>query len=201
MARDLCEPLDLNNIEFAQLFQFTTKQHVDDSRRKKRASRQTNTNDLSSTSTTTKSIKEEDEDDHLEDSSKISSLQTTLPKREYNIRLSTKPGGALFQEVIRYYGPDEISLCGDYVNSIKEKLLETNEMTNGHSSREKHKIVLKMNELCQFRVYSDSTSRLNLYRDQSKCITFDDVELKKTCMCKNLRKRQQARENTTTSSN
>lgn len=102
-----------------------------------------------------------------------------LPNREYNILLSTSPGGGLFQEVVRYYG-DNMDDCMSEVAEAK-KILDFNHL----DFETKKSAVMKMNEKCQFSVRSESMSRLNLYKDQSKCVK-SDIELKKICYCNNL---------------
>lgn len=103
-----------------------------------------------------------------------------LPNREYNIRFSTKPGGALFQEVVRYYGND-LSMCREAVERVR-KAFSTNDLLE---PLDRYRHVQQMNGVCKFSVHSDSISRLNLYKDQSQCVT-NDIELKKICYCNDL---------------
>lgn len=100
-----------------------------------------------------------------------------LPNREYNIMLTTKPGGGLFQEVVRFYG-DDISKCKAEVERAR-RVVEDKWATY----EDKHKTVMVMNQICEFSVHSESLSRLNLYKDQSKCVK-SNIELKKICYCK-----------------
>ena len=101
-----------------------------------------------------------------------------MPAREYNVLLSTKPGGGLFQEVIRFYGAD-MERCRAAVARARFIV----EVDRWAEFEERKLIVRQMNSICQFRIRSDSISRLNLYKEQSKCVK-SNIELKKICYCK-----------------
>lgn len=100
-----------------------------------------------------------------------------LPNREYNIMFSTKPGGGLFREVVRYYG-EQMSKCEAEVERAK-KIVDD----NWASFDEKRNSVIRMNSVCEFSVHSDSVSRLNLYGDTSICVK-SNIELVKICYCR-----------------
>lgn len=101
------------------------------------------------------------------------------PKREYSIMFSTKPGGALFQEVVRFNGAN-ITQCEQAVASSRHIIDDKRA-----SFDERRLSVETMNSVCEFSVNSDSISRFNLYKDQSKCVK-SNIELKKICYCNDL---------------
>lgn len=146
----MCRSLDLNKIEYAELFEVKERQ----------------------TTTTSKPNS---------DRAKKFDPWKVEPKREYNLRVSTTPGSALFQEVIRYYGKRDLNECQTAILLIKP-IIESKSI----SVKSKNEAVKRMNDECLFGINSNSISRLNLYRDQSGCIKYNDVELKKVCFCRDI---------------
>lgn len=166
---DLCDLLDLDEIADAEVFDYKSmNQSKPTGKRKKRDSQPVDIKLAGEPldTTTTPLPVESVIDEHL-----------YLPTREYNIRVMTTPGGGLFQEVVRFYGFD-LKLCNQ---AVKNASLTVNDITKNHA--DKHRSVMMLNEVCKFSIHSDSISRLNLYRDQSKCVE-SDIELKKVCYCK-----------------
>lgn len=205
--KDQCYLLDLEKIHKAELFDFkqmkSAQQTTTTTARPKRrrsitaaANPSTNRTITATTTittaadtkvsltlvTTTPSPRSEDTSPLAAEEEEVIDEQRYLPSREYNIRISTKPGGGLFQEVVRYYGQDDMKECEMAVNEAKVSIEGFGE---GQEFGKKHESVLKMNEICKFSVHSDSISRLNLYRDQSKCVK-SNIELKKICYCLDL---------------
>jgi len=100
-----------------------------------------------------------------------------LPNREYNVAFSTKPGFGLFQEVVRFYGND-LEECQEAIGRARRVVED-----QWANFTDKHSSVKQMNQICHYSVHSDSISRLNLYKDQSKCVK-NNIELKKICYCR-----------------
>lgn len=144
----ICEPLDLQSVEKAQVFDYQLAQA-----RRKNESR---------------TIHEQAND---------SDISRTLPDREYNLIITTKPGNGTFQEVIRYYGSKNQRDC---ISAIDQLDLGSNNLNH----KERVKLIEEMNNVCKYHVYSESISRLNLYKEQSRCVE-DNIELKKVCYCSN----------------
>lgn len=113
-----------------------------------------------------------------------------LPNKEYKLQVITQPGEGSFQEVIRFYG-ENITDCIAAGREIKTVI-----MSKEVSVSAKREAVIKMNERCNFSIHSDSISRLNLYKDQSKCVK-SNSELHKVCYCKDLFKEEQKEKATT----
>lgn len=178
----ICHPLDLETVHDAQLYDFKQMKSVSTLKPNVRRKRKSDT--------TVKLDEDENWPPKRVTTPKPQRLVTTeflidehqyLPNREYNIRVSTKPGGALFQEVVRFYGKS-IRKCRKAVNKIKNTLEYNSTSMN---SLMKSNLVSEMNQICRYSVHSDSISRLNLYKDQSKCVK-SNIELKKICYCNDL---------------
>lgn len=185
---NVCALLDLGKVVEAEMFDFKKMKGAKEnssSKNKREITTRLNNSNLSS-------------DDALPDGFKPSSsraLQRTtsrpiptteivinehhyLPVREYNIRVQTEPGAGLFQEVVRFYS-DNMAECK---MAVKNTTLTLEDPLKNHL--EKYYSVMRMNEVCKYSVHSDSISRLNLYKDQSKCVK-NNIELKKICYCNN----------------
>lgn len=189
-SQDICEFLDLDTIKESQVFDFKrmrssstnkTETKTSSKRRKKRSdhdskqdaelSSSTSRNIESFTRTTPPPNKSSSKEGVVED------YHLSL-KREYNIRVVTKPGFGLFQEVVRYYGSN-IANCKTEIKRAEHLLKNPYK-----KHQEKYDIVMKINRVCKFSVHSESISRLNLYKGQSDCVN-NNIELKKICYCKN----------------
>lgn len=96
---------------------------------------------------------------------------------EYNIRLTTSPNDGQFQEVVRYQGKS--------ASDCQYELLRAREIISDPTIEfePKHKLALEMNKACGYSVHSDSVARLNLYGNQSACVSGNN-ELKKVCLCR-----------------
>lgn len=168
----ICHQLELKQIKSAQMYDFQAMKNAT-SIETTTTNMTTNTTEPTKLQTTTTSSSEaHDQQEQDVDESHF------LPNREYNMALITKPGDALFQEVIRYYGSNDTEACNKRVANIKKRLDDPSV-----SYSVKRLAVLEMNHVCKFSVHSDSISRLNLYKDQSKCVK-NNIELKKVCYCK-----------------
>lgn len=199
----LCHRLDLEKIHKAEVFDFKRMKSANSRSRRKRESSSNLVDDTilhppksqhnQDTTLQPKNIDIDESSSSTATTATPTAISTTekpskenengsdefLPNREYNIRFSTKPGGALFQEVVRFYG-DNLKACESEVEKIRETIENS---SLDHSI--KHSSVLQMNRVCKFSVHSDSISRLNLYRDQSKCVK-NNIEVKKVCYCNDL---------------
>lgn len=188
-SQDICELLDLDTINESQMFDFKRmkslvgKTEQTSRRRRKRSDDKNAEQETESSSQISKNVKGKLGGRTTLPPQKATSKEIVidehhfLPNREYNIRITTKPGLGLFQEVVRYYG-DHIGHCESHVKRAKHLL------KNPHKThREKYEIVMEMNKVCKFSVHSDSISRLNLYKGQSDCVS-NNIELKKICYCK-----------------
>lgn len=165
--RDLCMPLDLDRVVQAELFDYESIQE----RRMKRS--------MSVLLTTTPPRQLVASGSGPPDNQKPQDQEpdgaSSMAKREYNLTIQTLPGKALFREVVRYYG-DNLSHCRASARELKDKLAFLD-------AEGKHQAALRMNKVCKFGVYSESISRLNLYKGQSDCVK-SNIELKKTCYCR-----------------
>lgn len=168
---DICHMLDIEGIEKAQVYDFKQSKRVN--RKSKRGVTREALNMISKMTPSLASTVMHDE--------QVIDESHFLPNREYNIILTTKPGGALFQEVIRYYGDENMRDC----NLAVKELLSLPIVGPGLTMSEKHIAVMNMNKICRYSIHSESISRLNLYKDQSKCVK-SNIELKKVCYCKSL---------------
>lgn len=157
----LCHQLDLNDVVEAELYDFSVRK----SRLKSAPVSQTEV-DEQVVSTTKPPVLA---------THAATRSDSDLPNREYNIKFSTVPGDGLFQEIVRYYG-DNMEDCERAVREVRRQMSKWN-------YDERHKAVLNLNEICRFSVRSKSLSRLNLYKNQSKCVK-SNIELKKICYCR-----------------
>lgn len=170
----ICHLLDLKDIHKAELYDLETMKATKSKTAKRRRRRKAVTiipdYESSPSQTTTTAVPGESVSEDID-------RHNYLPNREYNILFSTKPGGGLFQEVVRYYG-DNLDKCKMEVAKAK-KIIDD----KWADFNDKHASVMQMNTVCEFSVHSESISRLNLYKDQSKCVK-SNIELKKVCYCK-----------------
>lgn len=197
--QQICHLLDLEQVHRAELFDFeqmqssTSKNKTATKRKSRRQSYRSST--MQSIQTTTKTAPTTFQpnyktvttprpaDSRVIPADKENGDETIekkhqyLPKREYNVMFSTKPGGGLFQEIVRFYG-DDMDKCKLQVEKAR-KIIED----DWASHKDRHATVLQMNRVCEFSVLSESIARLNLYKDQSKCVR-SNIELKKICYCK-----------------
>lgn len=101
-------------------------------------------------------------------------MKKAEPEAEYEVKIKTIPGGAIFQEVVRVYG--DLDKCQSAIVDTK----------NGDTYSWSQGTILtkKLLKACKFSIHSHSISRLNLYGKQSECLTHSNAELKKMCYCK-----------------
>jgi hypothetical protein len=175
---DICHRLDLERIHNAEMFDLekssNTKGKTAARRRRRRQVADEDKLEKHRNSATTEKPAR-----HLHGANSEQNKHDYLPNREYSILISTRPGGGLFREVVRYYGTN-ITNCELEINRAR-KVIEDEWAT----SEDKVESVLTMNDVCDFSVHSESLSRFNLYKDQSRCVK-SNIELKKICYCKDL---------------
>lgn len=186
----ICVRLELKEVNKAERYDFDEKKKTITKERRRRRDTITNNNETSIRSDINKNQLL-----HLKTTPSPSRASTTeeiiidethyLPNREYNLEVVTLPGNGIFQEVLRYYG-DNIDDCNEAYQLAKQIIDSSSNKSDYNSKRE---AVIEMNKKCKFSVHSDSISRLNLYRDQSKCVK-SNIELKKVCYCKDLLEKQ-----------
>lgn len=179
---NICRQLELDKVHQAELFDFeqmpsTESKTISRRRRRRRRRMATGSDDGLSTSSSTERAKQPTSAN--ETRSEEDNKFNYLPNREYSIMFSTRPGGGLFQEVVRYYGTN-ITECEQAVESsmgiMGDKWARMEDKQAG---------ARMMNSVCEFSVHSESISRFNLYKDQSKCVK-SNIELKKICYCNDL---------------
>lgn len=177
---DICQPLDLERVHHAEMFDLANSTNTKEKTRRKRASQQAKVVSEQKPRSKTPLLTSAKPAGHLHGPSDNQNRHDYLPEREFNVMFSTKPGGGLFQEVVRFYG---LNMTNCKLEVAKTRKVVEDEWAKAEEKRES---VLTMNDVCDFSVHSESLSRFNLYRDQSKCVN-NNIELKKICYCKDLR--------------